>query len=79
MVVLLSANANESNFVCREVERAASKRKTINVLRIEDVKPSEDIEFYISICQWLDMFGSHAIDPIKILIVFHPELVSRSN
>jgi hypothetical protein len=68
MVLVLSKNANDSNFVYREVERAVSKRKTIYTLRIEDVPPSKKLELYISCDQWFDMFGSQTSESVNNLI-----------
>jgi hypothetical protein len=56
VVVLLSANANKSIHVANEIERAASYRKTIVPLRLENVRPSREIELHISSRQWVDLF-----------------------
>jgi hypothetical protein len=56
MVPVLSANANGSPFVRREVERAASKEIALLPMRLEDVPPSKSLEFFISNCQRLDAF-----------------------
>jgi hypothetical protein len=56
-VVLLSASANKSIHVTNEIERAASYGKTIIPLRLENVKPSREIEFHISARQWVDLFA----------------------
>ena len=57
-VLLFSSFANESGQVSREVERAANRRLPIIPFRIEDVEPSETLEFFISSPHWMD-----AIDP----------------
>ncbi len=54
MVLVFSANANNSPHVMREVERAASKGTAILPLRIEDVAPSKSMEYFISGTHWLD-------------------------
>jgi TIR domain len=54
MVLVFSSGANQSQQVLREVERAVSKGLPILPLRIEDVPPSEAMEFYISSRHWLD-------------------------
>jgi hypothetical protein len=54
MVLIFSSGANQSQQVLREVERAVSKGLPILPLRIEDVPPSEAMEFYISSRHWLD-------------------------
>jgi hypothetical protein len=54
MVLVFSANANDSPHVMTEVERAASKGIAILPLRIEDVAPSKSMEYFISKTHWLD-------------------------
>lgn len=54
MVVVYSANANESNHVVAEIDRAYNKRIPIIPFRIEDVPLSQDLEYYLSTSQWLD-------------------------
>jgi hypothetical protein len=53
-VLILSAQSNKSGQVVREVERAASSNSTIIPIRVEDVLPSRDLEFYVSSTHWLD-------------------------
>jgi hypothetical protein len=53
-VLLLSSRSNKSGQVVREVERAASNNSIIIPFRVEDVKPSRDLEFYVSSAHWLD-------------------------
>lgn len=54
MVVVFSSNANSSHQIMREVERAASKGVMIVPVRIEDVPPSDSLEFYLCRSHWLD-------------------------
>jgi ABC-type amino acid transport substrate-binding protein len=54
MVVIFSGHTNKSRHVVNEIERAVSHEVTIIPFRIEDVKPSEDLELFISSCHWLD-------------------------
>jgi hypothetical protein len=54
MVLIFSSNANASNQVRREIERAVSKGVTIVPMRIEDVLPSKSMEFYLDSIHWLD-------------------------
>lgn len=58
LILILSSHSNGSEWVTAEVERAASKRKVILPVRVEDVRPSGAIELYIAGKHWLD-----AIDP----------------
>ena len=55
-VLLLSSAANRSPHVRREVERAVGRRPILNV-RIEDVVPSESLEYFLASTQWLDAAG----------------------
>lgn len=54
MVVILSANSNASQSVTNEVERASSKCITIIPVRIEEVRPSKALEFFLSSKQSFD-------------------------
>lgn len=54
MVLVFSAASNDSQYVILEVERAVNRRVTIIPLRLQNVPPSKDMEFFISAPQWLD-------------------------
>lgn len=54
LVLIFSSRANLSDFVAREVERAASKRKVILPFRIENVPPAASLELFIAERHWLD-------------------------
>ena len=56
MVLVFSGNANGSPQIEREVERAVHKGIPVVPVRIEDVAPSEALEFFISAPHWLDAF-----------------------
>jgi hypothetical protein len=58
MVIVLSEHSNESVFVKREVERAITYRKEIYTIRIQDIKPSKKLEFFLSTVHWIDAFSS---------------------
>jgi hypothetical protein len=58
VVIVFSASSNGSPQVLREVERAVSKGIGIIPFRVEDVKPSKSMEYFLSSPHWLD-----AIDP----------------
>lgn len=53
-IVILSTSSNESPEVGMEVDRAASKDKTIITFRYEDVKLSKSFEYYLSNRHWLE-------------------------
>lgn len=54
LVLVLSANAVASSHVGREVERAASKRRPIIALRIDEAPLSPALEYFLSESQWVD-------------------------
>lgn len=56
MVLVFSANANNSHPVKSEIERAYNKHVPIIQFRIENVPPSESLEFFVSAQQWLNAF-----------------------
>jgi hypothetical protein len=53
-VLIFSSNANFSQQVRREVERAAGHGLPIIPFRIEDVQPARSLEYFISNQHWLD-------------------------
>lgn len=55
MLLLLSEKANGSPHVLREVERAVSKNKSIIVYKLEEVKLSKSLEYFLMTHQWLDL------------------------
>ena len=56
MVLVFSANANNSPQVRREVERAISKGMTLIPVRVEDAAPTGAMEYAIGNTHWLDVF-----------------------
>lgn len=56
MVLVFSACSNVSPQVRREVERAVHKQVGILPFRIEDVLPSQSLEYFLSTQHWLDAF-----------------------
>src|ERR1700730_758841 len=54
MILVFSANANQSPQIKREVERAVNKEIPILPFRIEKVLPSGSLEYYLSAPHWLD-------------------------
>jgi hypothetical protein len=53
-VLIFSAHANHSPQVSREVERAVSNGLPVIPFRIEEVAPSDSLEYFISNQHWLD-------------------------
>jgi formylglycine-generating enzyme required for sulfatase activity len=56
MVLVFSGAANHSPQIAREVERAISKGLPVIPFRIEEVQPSDSLEYFISASHWLDAF-----------------------
>jgi hypothetical protein len=73
MVLVFSTNANTSNQIKREVERAVNKGIPVIPLRIEDVLPSETLEFFISTPHWLDAFAP----PLERHLEYLAEVVQK--
>jgi len=57
MVVVFSSNANRSDHVRREVERAVFGGVGIIPVRIEDVLPQGDLEYFLSATHWMVSVG----------------------
>ena len=55
LVLVLSTNAMASSHAGREVERAASKRKQIIAFRVDAAPLSEELEYFLSNSQWIDV------------------------
>jgi hypothetical protein len=65
LVLVLSANSNNSKHVSKEVERAVSRGKAIFPVRIRDVQPSGALELFTAGLQWVDAWVppiEHKID-----------------
>jgi TolB-like protein/Flp pilus assembly protein TadD len=55
LVLVLSGSAVASSHVSREVERAASKRKSIIAFRIDNAPLSRALEYFLGESQWIDV------------------------
>ncbi len=58
MVVIFSTNANQSDHIRREVERAVNHGIPIVPVRIEDVLPQGDLEYFLSSSHWMDAISA---------------------
>ncbi len=56
MVLVFSANANNSDEIKKEMALASQSRKMVIPVRAEDVMPSEDFTYELATRQWIDMF-----------------------
>src|SRR4030081_1232363 len=54
MVLVFSANSNNSEQVLREVQLAVTSHLHILQFRIEDVRLNDDLEYFLSTPHWLD-------------------------
>jgi hypothetical protein len=68
MVLILSAAANESPFVHREVERAVSANKMVFPMRIQEVLPSPALELFVSSAHWIDAWKGNLDDHVAVLL-----------
>ncbi len=56
LILVISNNANNSEYVIREVNLAFENKLPIFPLRIEDVQPSVELKFLIGLTPWMDIF-----------------------
>ncbi|HEY2007370.1 MAG TPA: TIR domain-containing protein [Rhizomicrobium sp.] len=56
MVLVFSANANNSDEIKKEMALASQVRMMVIPVRAEDVLPSEDFTYELATRQWIDMF-----------------------
>jgi len=56
MVLVFSANANNSDEIKKEMSLASQSRILVIPVRSEDVLPSEDFTYELATRQWIDMF-----------------------
>ncbi|MBK8807057.1 MAG: toll/interleukin-1 receptor domain-containing protein [Bacteroidales bacterium] len=57
MVIVFSHHSNASNFVKNEIERAFKHNLIIIPFRIEDVAPTESLEYFLGSTHWLDAYN----------------------
>lgn len=67
-VLILSAAANASPFVAREVERAVAKGRAVFPVRIEPVLPSPRLELFVSSAHWIDAFQDDPAAQLQRLV-----------
>lgn len=58
MVVIVSDDANRSDHVPREIERAAARNVSLVPFRVADIEPSPSLQYFLSSQHWL-----HALPP----------------
>ena len=72
MVIIFSTHANQSPHMAREIEVADNRHVPILPVRVEDVAPAGDMEYFLSNRQWYDFRGGIVERQVKPL----PEVVS---
>lgn len=50
--------SNQSKPAVSEIERTFSYRKTIILIRLREVLPASELEFFVANAQWVDAFSS---------------------
>lgn len=78
LVVVLSARANDSTEVVREVELASRRAKTTLLWRIEPVKPTGSLEFFLSATHWQDAVERPLQPRLQELVVTIGLLLGRA-
>ncbi len=68
MVFVFSSSSNSSPHVMRELECAVKRDVHIIPFRIEDVEPSESIEYFVGALHWLDAFPQPEEKHFEILV-----------
>lgn len=69
MVLIFSAQSNNSRHVIRELTSAVSKGLTIVPFRIEDINPSKSMEYLIGLPHWLDALTPPLEQHLERLII----------
>jgi tetratricopeptide (TPR) repeat protein len=69
VVLIYSADSNNSTFVHKEIEAVASRKNSIVPFRIENVPPSDELALLINTSQWLD---ADIKDPEKSVALLVP-------
>jgi len=68
MVLVLSASSNRSAHVPKEVERAVDHELHLIPFRIEYIKPSANLEYFVSSRHWLDALPPPALAHVDKLV-----------
>jgi hypothetical protein len=57
MVLLFSPAANDSPHILREVERAVDLRVPLITVRIANISPNDDLDYFLRVCHWMDAYN----------------------
>lgn len=78
MILIFSKNANESENVMREVAIASNYKISISTVKIDSTIPSDNMEYFLAISQWLDaskLSYKRAIEELAVTI--HPDITAN--
>jgi WD40 repeat protein len=78
MILVFSANANDSPQIRREVERAVNKGVILVPFRIEDVLPTRSLEYFIGAVHWLDALSPPLENHLEKLVQIVQAILSRT-
>jgi CRP-like cAMP-binding protein len=83
VLLIFSEAANQSPQVCREIERAVHKGVAVLPLRIENVAPDKEFEYFLGAVHWLDAFEpnteAHLPQVIETVNAMLNRIVSRTH
>lgn len=68
VLVVFSAASNDSPQMARELELAVSDRKRLIPIRIEDAKPTRDLQYFLGVSHWVDAFDGGVDRHIPYLV-----------
>ena len=57
-IIVLSSNSKSARQIAREAELADNAGLSIITVRVEDVQPPPELEYFVGNVQWLDAFGN---------------------
>lgn len=79
MVLVFSGHTNGSQHIHREVERAVHHGIPIAPIRVQDARPTDDLEYFLSTSHWMDAMTPpfeqhlfHLAEKIKVLLNLAP-------
>jgi hypothetical protein len=85
MVLIFSSSANQSAQIRREIERAVKKGVTIIPIRIEEVEPTQSMEYFLGAIHWLDALTpplerhlQHLAETIKAMLAAKAALAGET-
>ncbi len=60
-LILLTAGANASEEIEKEIDEAARQRKTLFAIRVEDIEPNPGLGYHLNRVQWRDLFRNREV------------------